>query len=282
MKNFIHFLTGIVTTIVLLATLLLTTLNFQIKDSKFFIDIFRSRGVYAGIQKSAHLGFREFTFDQIRLGQGIDPNNLNKEEQDRINTVLTDVEDKITQKRLQRFIEENVIKVFDYIHDKSDKLVLYTPFSEWDIVQDVPKEIVVQDYLTQRGDLELLATLSSFHGIGTKIQGTWILSMMLTIFCLFLYTNTVTKNERLKSLAQLFLTEGTIILLISLLIRAGISSLTVDLSKETASIILAQTLVPPFVVEITKLWLAAGAFLVLGSIGITAYISSQKTQRPLA
>lgn len=285
MKKIIKFFTDTGIVVFSVVLMILTTVNFQIRNPKFINNTLKNPGVYDQIQKAIKTGLKEYAVNSYINEKKITEEKLTLGEKSAIEKQVDSIVSKITKPNLQKFTEENVQRILSYTNGKSKDLILYTPFAEWGIITDekavssLPNETNVLALLNSSGNTKLIEDINSLRGYTSKMTQNWIITLLTVIGLFILHIRLTESKDSKTSLARLLAWTGGGIIAISAILRFTTTLLVQSsFNFESAINILVGSVVPVFVTEVTKLWFAVGSFMLLIGLTILAVKSIVETR----
>jgi len=273
MKSFFSKFSSSLSILLILSFVFLTTISFQLINPKFLTNTLEKADAYEKTQLALRYALQNQIEKEI-ADQGIDIEKLTVGERQLLEKQSEEIAKIATIERLQEFSETNIQQVTDFLNGKSEKLFLYVPLEEWGIYENIdgPSE---EGLFSEQTDVESLLAenpnsliiknrLHLLHNIANKIKNMWF-SAAFAIFALLIINFVLSSKEfRLQSTANIFLTSGGIVIVISMLLKyIGENLIRSSPYIRDPSKIIFGALVPTFVNEITKLWVIMGLGLSL-------------------
>jgi hypothetical protein len=269
--------------LLILSFVFLTTIYFQLINPNFLLNTLEKANAYEKTQ----LALRYATQNQIEkeiAEQGIDIEKLSVGERQLLEQQAAEITKIITVERLQEFTESNIQMVADFLNGRNEKLLLYMPLEEWGIQENTSDPNGVKLFSRQTDVENLLienpntiitkARLNLFYNVANKLQGFWF-TTAIVIFVLLIINFTLSSKEfKLQSTANIFLVSGGVVIVLSMLLKyIGENLVRSSPYIRDPSKIIIGALIPTFVNEITKLWVAMGLGLFLSGLLIHLIIT---------
>lgn len=255
MKRFEKFAIGAFFSISLSLFLILTTIYFQLLNDNYLFGVFEKYSVYEKIAPA------------ISKTIPNDP-NLSDEERFTYSTILKNSSPNI----IKEAIETNLTQILNFIHGKSNDVIISLPIKEMGLS---PTDIKWS--LSQNSTQELKNQMNIVHGIALKILILWIIVFMLLISLYLLYGK-IAKANILLGGNRLLITNGLWILITGSISKFSINQMVQNLPanaqpSQQIIVILASSLFS----EIISGWSVIGFFLLIS--GIIIFVIDKKTNK---
>ena len=292
MKAFFSRFSSSLSILLILSFVFLTTISFQLINPKFLTNTLEKANVYEKTQLALRYALQNQIEKEI-ADQGIDIEKLTVGERQLLEKQSEEIAKIATIQRLHEFSETNIKQVTDFLNGKSEKLFLYVPLEEWGIYENIDDPNADMLFSEQTDVESLLAKspnslitknhLHLLHNIANKIKSVWFFTAFAIFVLLIINFVLSSKEFRLQSTANIFLTSGGIVIVVSMLLKYMGENLirSSPYIRDPLKIIFGA-LVPTFVNEITKLWVAMGLGLFLTGLMVHLIITiisrSKKTQ----
>jgi hypothetical protein len=273
MRAFFTKFSSSLSTLLILSFVFVTTISFQLISPKFLVNTLEKANAYEKTQLALRYSLQNQIEKEI-ADQGVDIEKLTVGERQLLEQQAVEITKIATIERLQEFSETNIQQVADFLNGKSEKLFLYVPLEEWGIYENID-DPNTESLFSEQTDVESLldenpnslitkSHLQLLHNIANKIKSVWYLTAFL-IFALLIINFVLSSKEfRLQSTANIFLTSGGIVIVVSMLLKyMGENLVRSSPYIRDPSKIIFGALVPTFVNEVTKLWVAMGLGLFL-------------------
>ncbi len=267
-------------------TLFMFFFKFIILNESFYAYSFKRNGVSKNLSRGIKSAVTEFLIGQLTASENYDALSLGERQE--IEKQVDTFTSFINEESVNDFASANINNILKYLNNKSTKLYLYLPISNWNLPKETLNQIPaylkntnidIRDILknTKKDTPENIIMLEKLR-YTSKNSGLFILAGIVSqIFFIFIYTLLSKKGQKYQSVGKLFSFLGVFILIISWVFFTAQNIFSEGLTFKTGwSEVLAGTLVPIFTKPLVFTFSLYGLFILI--TGIVLYNKESNNQ----